>query len=175
MAFVRPRGFTLLEVLIAVLVFSIGLLGLAGLMVMSVKTNHSAYLRTQATFLAQSMADRMRANSMAIWTGDYDSAAYPLTLGTDACPIGTACGYVNIASHDKRAFSDQLTDLLPKSSAVIACTPTPGIVTPNLASDPPYNGLCSIQIKWNESSVAVDRTAPGTGMDTQTFAWVFQP
>lgn len=171
MAFVRPRGFTLLEVLIAVLVFSIGLLGLAGLMVMSVKTNHSAYLRTQATFLAQSMADRMRANSMAIWTDDYDSAAYPLT-GTDPCPIGTACGYVNIATHDKLAFSAQLTDLLPKSSAVIACTPTAGIVTPNLASDPPYNGLCSIQINWNESSVVVK---PGTGMDTQTFAWVFQP
>ena len=49
---VARRGFTLLEVLIALLVFSLGLLGLAGLMVVSVKTNQSAYLRTQASFLA---------------------------------------------------------------------------------------------------------------------------
>ena len=41
-------GFTLLEVLVAVLIFSLGLVGLAGLMVISVKTNQSAYLRTQA-------------------------------------------------------------------------------------------------------------------------------
>ena len=49
---VRPRGFTILEVLIALLVFSLGLLGMAGLLVISVKTNHSAYLRTQASFMA---------------------------------------------------------------------------------------------------------------------------
>ncbi len=169
MAFARPRGFTLLEVLIAIVVFSIGLLGLAGLMVMSVKTNHSSYLRTQATFIAQSMADRMRANSMGIWAGSYDSAAYPLT-GSDPCGLGTACSYANVAIHDTLAFSQQLTDLLPNSSAVINCTPTAGIVTPNLAADPPYNGLCSIQVTWNEASVA-----RGTGMDAQTFAWVFQP
>ncbi len=47
----RHRGFTLLEVLIALLVFSLGLLGMAGLLIVSVKTNHSAYLRTQASFL----------------------------------------------------------------------------------------------------------------------------
>lgn len=169
MTYVRPRGFTLLEVMIAILVFSIGLLGLAGLMVMSVKTNHSSYLRTQATFLAQSMADRMRANSRGVWTGAYDSAIYPLSV-SDPCPIGTACSYSDVAVRDTSAFSAQLTDQLPKSSAVIKCTPTAGVVTPNLAADPPYNGLCSIQIQWSEASVAV-----GTSASSQTFAWVFQP
>ena len=66
----RHRGFTLLEVLIALLVFSLGLLGMAGLLIVSVKTNHSAYLRTQASFLAQSMADRMRSNMPHVWTAD---------------------------------------------------------------------------------------------------------
>ena len=61
----RRNGFTLLEVMIALLVFSLGLLGMAGLLAVSVRTNHGAYLRTQATFLAQSMADRMRANKSA--------------------------------------------------------------------------------------------------------------
>lgn len=168
----RSRGFTLLEVLIAIVVFSFGLLGLAGLMVMSVKTNHSAYQRTQATFLAQSMADRMRSNTMAVWSDDYDET-YPLSSSADPCPVGTACTYTQIATHDNVAFDRMLSSLLPNATAAIDCTPTGGITTPNLSADPPYNGLCSIQIKWAEASVARGGTASST--DEQTFAWVFQP
>jgi len=58
----RQSGFTLLEVLVAILVLSIGLLGLAGLMASSIRNNHSAYQRTQATWLAYDMIDRMRVN-----------------------------------------------------------------------------------------------------------------
>ena len=163
----RNRGFTLLEVLIAVLVFSLGLLGLASLMVMSVKTNHSAYLRTQASFLAQSMADRMRANSQAIWATTYNGA-YPAG-GINPCGGGIACSSANVAARDKFYWSQQLTDLLPNAAATIACVPTAGIVTPNLVANPPYNGLCSMQISWNESSLSHAAAV------TQTFAWVFQP
>ncbi len=170
MARLRPlRGFTLLEVLIALVVFSLGLLGLAGLMVMSVKTNHSAYLRTQATFLAQSMSDRMRANSMSVWAGTY-SATYPIS-GSDPCAAGAVCGFADIAKHDMVLWGQQLTDQLPNASATIACTPTAGIATPNPASNPPYNGLCSMQIQWNEASTARDVSTP----NPQVFAWVFQP
>ncbi len=56
------EGFTLLEILVAVLVLSIGLLGIAGLQVTGLRFNHSAYARTQATLLAYELADRMRAN-----------------------------------------------------------------------------------------------------------------
>lgn len=56
------RGFTLIEVLVAMVVLSIGLLGLAGLQATSLKSNQSAYHRSQATQLAYEMADRMRAN-----------------------------------------------------------------------------------------------------------------
>lgn len=62
----------MIEVLIALVVTSIGLLGLAALQVTSLKVNHSAYLRTQATELAHDMADRMRANPTAATSGGYD-------------------------------------------------------------------------------------------------------
>ena len=55
----RQRGISLIEVMMSVLIFSIGLIGLAGLMVMSTRSNHSAYLRTQATFLANNMVDQI--------------------------------------------------------------------------------------------------------------------
>ena len=55
-------GFTLLEVLVAIVVLSIGLLGLAGLQAFSMKANQSANFRTQATALANMIVERMRAH-----------------------------------------------------------------------------------------------------------------
>ena len=58
----RIRGFSLIEVLIALTILSIGLMGLAGLQGLSVMSSNRAHLQTQATLLAQEMIDRMRAN-----------------------------------------------------------------------------------------------------------------
>jgi type IV pilus assembly protein PilV len=55
-------GFTLLEVLIALVVLSIGLLGIAGLQGVGLRSSHGAYLSSQASLLAYDMADRIRAN-----------------------------------------------------------------------------------------------------------------
>jgi type IV pilus assembly protein PilV len=73
----KQRGFTLLEVLVALLVLSLGLLGLAGLQTMSLKFNAQSYQRTQATLLIDSMIDRMRANPDAVNSGVYNN----VTLG----------------------------------------------------------------------------------------------
>lgn len=56
------RGFSLLEVLVAILVLSIGLLGLAAMQAFSLKANQSANFRTQATALANMIVERMRAH-----------------------------------------------------------------------------------------------------------------
>ncbi|HZE18056.1 MAG TPA: type IV pilus modification protein PilV, partial [Mycobacterium sp.] len=58
----QQAGVGLMEVLITVLVLSIGLLGLAGLQATGLRNNHGSLLRTQATMLAADMADRIRAN-----------------------------------------------------------------------------------------------------------------
>ena len=60
--YLKQCGFTLLEVLVAILIFAIGLLGLASLQTVSQRSNHSAYLRSQAVIQAYDIADRMRAN-----------------------------------------------------------------------------------------------------------------
>jgi len=67
-------GFTLLEVLIALLVLSIGLLGIGKLMMLSARANDSAYMRSQATALAYTMLDAMRANRQAAIVQGYDTA-----------------------------------------------------------------------------------------------------
>lgn len=68
----KQRGFSLLEVLIATVVLSIGLLGLASLQTASLKNNNGALQRSQATIMAYDILDAMRANQKKVEIGDYD-------------------------------------------------------------------------------------------------------
>jgi len=69
----RQRGLTLIEILVAVLVIAIGLLGVAGLQASSLKANRTAYGRTQASVLAYDIADRMRLSQAAARRGEFDN------------------------------------------------------------------------------------------------------
>jgi type IV pilus assembly protein PilV len=67
----KQCGFSLLEVLIALLVLSIGLLGLAALQTTSLRSNEMASMRTTATQLAYDISDRMRANPAGVADNQY--------------------------------------------------------------------------------------------------------
>lgn len=170
----RHTGFTLIEVMIAVLIFSFGLMGVAALMVLSVKTNHSAYLRTQASFLAQSFADRMRANmtQIAAYNGTYDAS----TAGADPCAGGIACLPAQVVNRDRALWSQQLVNALPNPAATVACGG--GLLGVPGQRTPPYAGQCTLTIQWDEATLSRGTFAadPGTAAaNLQTFAWVFQP
>ena len=60
------RGFTLLEVLIAIVIFSIGLMGIAGLQASGMRYTQDSQLRTIAIAQAETMADRMRADPVGV-------------------------------------------------------------------------------------------------------------
>ena len=94
----RERGFSIIEVLIALIVLAIGLLGLAALQAQGLRFNHDAYVRTQATNLAYDIVDRMRANrtNLAAYTaGDPGGACDPLI----ATPTGDLnCWYRGLAA-----------------------------------------------------------------------------
>jgi len=62
MSMKQQSGFTLIEVLVATLVLTVGILGVAAMQMVSFQTNQSAYARSQAVYLAQDIFDRMRAN-----------------------------------------------------------------------------------------------------------------
>lgn len=59
---VSNKGFSLLEVLIAVLVIAFGLLGMAALQLKTVQNSHSAYQRTVASIIAMDAAERLWIN-----------------------------------------------------------------------------------------------------------------
>ncbi|AUM00879.1 type IV pilus modification protein PilV [Zoogloeaceae bacteirum Par-f-2] len=78
-------GFSLLEVLIAVLVLAVGLLGMAALQINALKNNQSSFQRTQAVMLSYYMLDAMRANRDDVASGNYDldkTCEVPASAGT---------------------------------------------------------------------------------------------
>ena len=71
-------GVAMIEALIAIVVISFGLLGLAGLQLAGVRTNQVAYYRSVATAQAYDMADRMRANISGVNGGSYNDITSPI-------------------------------------------------------------------------------------------------
>lgn len=83
------RGFTLIEVLIAILVLGFGLLGFALLQTMGLRFVQSANQRTHATNLAYDLLDQMRANRyQAAWYSNAGFAAGSVTAGNCSRPVG---------------------------------------------------------------------------------------
>ena len=94
----REHGFSLIEVLVALLVLAIGLLGLAALQAQGLRFNHDAYVRTQATHLAYDIIDRMRANNtnVAAYTAaDTGAACNPLV---SSATMDLNCWYRGLAA-----------------------------------------------------------------------------
>lgn len=111
------QGFTMIEVLIAIFVLAIGLLGLAGLQASSLKNNTSAYARSQAQLLAYDMLDRMRANIEGVKNGHYDDlfAVQP----SDPNCIATGCSVAEISQHDGFEWSLLLSETLPSGTGLV--------------------------------------------------------
>lgn len=114
----KNTGFTLIEVLIAMLVLAVGLLGLAALQTTSLRNNLSAYHRSQATQLAYDLADRMRANvaGKASYTDILPSAA----TATASCLTTTGCSTINMAHNDLFEWNRSVSTVLPSGSGTIA-------------------------------------------------------
>lgn len=126
------KGFSLIEVLVALLVLSIGLLGLAALQTTSLKFNTDSYMRTQATYFVYDIIDRMRANSDSVVAGgtydvpDATSAASIISTyqsckaSTCACNDTGACSAAQLATHDLGRWYERMDKVLPGSSSNLA-------------------------------------------------------
>jgi len=94
----KQKGMTLVETLVALVVLSIGLLGVAGLQMASLRSNHSAHLRSQGTALAYDIIDRMRANRNAALGGAYDVALGANVAGATMAAIDVTAWKAAVAA-----------------------------------------------------------------------------
>lgn len=166
----RPsRGFTLIEALIALLVLTVGLLGAAGMLLSSVRNSHNSYLRSQASFIADSLVERMRANPLGIWGAHYNGALNASTPTAPSCGA-SGCTPAQVAAYDRDAIARQVVQLLPRGAGAVVCQ-TRGTAPVRNFGISPVDGECRITMSWNEKR---DVDADGFG-GSQTFQIVVQP
>jgi len=130
----NQRGFSLIEVLVAVFILSVGLLSVAALQIIGLKNTHSAYLHSQATTSATDIIDRMRINRDGALAGGYNIA-----IGTSA-PSGST-----ITANDLDGWKTNLDTNLPSGDGAIDCSTVPG--------------LCVVTVQWDDSGGTAGSTA----------------
>ncbi|MHB1175654.1 MAG: type IV pilus modification protein PilV [Sulfuriferula sp.] len=140
----RQQGFTLLEVLVAMVIVSIGLVGLAGLMMTSAKNNQSAFYRSQASWLSYDIIDRMRANRTPAQNGAYDIA-----LGV----APTGCGSGVAVSDDLCQWNTELQTALPTGKGSIVVS----------------GSVATVTVSWDDSR-GLGRYANFTGNQAQSIS-----
>jgi len=150
----RTRGFTLVEVMVALTVLSIGLLGIGKLMLFSSHGNNSAYMRTQATELAYTIIDRLRANVNGAVAGNYNVA-----LGSYANPgVNCATSVCNnsslLAQSDLYQWKQAMLQGLPAGDGTVSVTTEVDPVTGNSVA------TATVTVQWND--VVAQQSLGGT-------------
>lgn len=128
----KQTGFSLLEVLITLVIMSFGLLGIAGVIVNSLKNNQSAYSRSQASWLANDIIERMRANRV---TAEAELLPYNLAMGSS--PSGTG-----VVLEDLTEWRASLAAAMPSGTGSVALDAATKKVT--------------VVVQWNDSRASGD-------------------
>jgi type IV pilus assembly protein PilV len=136
------NGFTLIEVLVSMIILSIGLLVLVAMQLTAMQNTQGGYLRAQASMVAYDIMDRMRANIPAVTNGDYDLAIEAPAPDIPACTGALAnCARVEMANFDLGQWRTMAGIYLPAGNGSVTTVDNTGTtqVTVNLVWTDPYS------------------------------------
>lgn len=148
------RGLTLIEVLVALLVLSIGMLGIAALQLGALKQNTSAFWASQGVWAAYDMADRMRANTVGVQQAAYNGLVVDGTETVVNCNSGCAPG--TLATYDAYLWGQKIATL-PSGEGHI---------------DSNGDGTFTISVMWDEQGGAAGTGCDPSNTDDKTCAQV---
>jgi len=114
----RQKGFSLIEVLVSVVIMSVGILGVAGLQALSLQQNRSSLLRAEALMLGGDILDRMRANPLQ----NYAGLSF---VGAPALPrdcVVNSCDVAQMKDYDIALWRCSINDLDAALNRYPACT-----------------------------------------------------
>jgi len=146
----RHRGVSLVETLVALVVLSVGLLGVAALLLQSVRGSRTALFRTHAVNLVSDMADRIRANGnagAAYGTAQYGAGGPAVSRCAPTMALsGTNCSVNQLAQDDIARWRADVLATLPGNGANL-----PAAVVQHVA--PPGAGAAEryiVSVQWQE-------------------------
>lgn len=134
------EGFSLIEVLVALFVLSIGLLGLAALQTTAFKFNHQSYERTQAIIQAYDILDRIRANPAGKNAGLYNTVSSGYVFPSYQNCMALTCTTTQMAEFDISEWNTTNASLLAEGA---------GQITTNASTS-----IRTITIQWKESDLS---------------------
>jgi len=102
------RGFTLVEALVSIVVLTLGMMGIGKLVMTALKSNDSAYMRSQATALAYAILDDMRANRQIAMSQGYDVAMTDAYSDPSATCLSATCNAQDLATYDVALWKQKL-------------------------------------------------------------------
>lgn len=146
----QQAGLSLIEVLVATVVLSTGLLGLAGLQIAGMKTTHNSYQMQQATWIVHDLLEHMRSNRAAALAGNYNVTPTTVCPATpSACGSGV-CTPANLAAYDLCGTNTSISNTLINGALTVACFDPPPAGSPSV--DPPAdcNQGLSVSLQWDE-------------------------
>lgn len=165
----HAAGFSLVEVMVAVIIIAIGMLGIAKLHALTIASTSTARLRSLAAIEAASLASAMHSDR-AYWATAGNPPATVTISGTtitasDAALSNKAtpctseaggarpfCDGPHLAAYDLQTWAATLAELLPNDTAKIVCSAS----VIGAPSPTPAPVFCTIQIGWTESTVAAN-------------------
>jgi type IV pilus assembly protein PilV len=169
-----PEGFTLLEVLVAMVLLSIGLLGVARLQMFGLQNTGNAYFRTQASGLLTELIERVRINPQGALDNHYSVAMPSCNVAVAKSCVSDQCSPSELALFDMYTVKCGLNgandksgvdELLPNGVLALSCTDTD--LNPAAAPCVEYTA----SVSWTETN---DDDADGAG-DTHTISMTFTP
>lgn len=113
----HTAGFTLIETLVALLVISVGMIGVASLHGVSLSASSTAIHRSEAVMLASNIADRIRMNRGA--ETDYENAAADNNCDDPTGSGGTDCTPAEMAAHDLFLWEAEVAQALPGGQGAV--------------------------------------------------------
>lgn len=162
----RAKGFTLIEVLVTMLVVSIGIFSILALITVSLQMNSSSVYRTIASQQAYAMAEIMRANPTTLGTVDAAVAATIVGSGvggtSSACWNGTGCARNSYIATTLDAWNRQLAAVLPSGTGTVCRDTSPYDGTPaGWACDNSAQAPYVVKVCWDESRIAASSSVTG--------------
>ena len=129
MKYRKQHGFSLIEVLIALLVVSFGLLGVANLQMTGISQSRSGFERSQAALLANELVERIRANLPAAANGNYNlaSGAAAPTPTSNCIGVDANCSPADMAAADLSVWQQHVEEVLNGTDAQILVTVSAGV------------------------------------------------